>query len=311
MRTQVLAVMNRLAETYIQEKELRELLQESIRDKAAEHGFWSDLTRKCHFMLGGDSPHIDSLAAVTETVLLALDIADDLQDRDNFGKPWMRCPAEYAINAMLALLSAASGELGRLREADPAAPLPSSVETARLIARAVDGQQRDLNRSTVDEARYIAMVEDKSGSLIRFAMYMGYAGIPGLSGETAEKLNGLAACIGVMSQIGNDSRDISRFDVKSDILQRKRTLPALFLLQRCDESFPLLRQFYEGAVPEQALLDRQDDCLRFIEESGCMEYARIIQTLYLQHARELLDSIPGDPAGKAAFAETAFASYGS
>jgi competence protein ComQ len=82
------------------------------------------------------------------------------------------------------------------------------------------------------------MVQEKSGSLIKLACYMGYASLD-VSPQTIGHIEGLADYAGLIHQIQNDIKDLNEFDNKSDLFLKKRTLPILYLLESEDTSSPI------------------------------------------------------------------------
>lgn len=296
--------MLQLVEEYFQEEDLVKMLQAFIVEKAEEGGVWSSLTRSTHYMLGGSSIEIDRAAALTEIFVLLSDIVDDLQDRDNFQKVWMRYPEAEVLSAVLALHAIVIAELPKLGIAPR-----WWTETGKLLARAIDGQHWDVKKGVHSEEAYIAMVTQKSGSLIRLALMMGYALVDDLKQEVIDRLNELADCIGIAAQLTNDIRDVTRWDEKSDLLMKKRTLPILFMLQDSPEEFPVLAQYYEGEVSTEQFLAMKADCLQFIGDSGCIEYSQVIRGLCADKAQELLEAIPGISPWKERFEELAVGQF--
>ncbi|WP_409341817.1 polyprenyl synthetase family protein [Paenibacillus sp. MBLB4367] len=305
MKRVVQEQMNELVDELVHVPGFNSLLKTFIGDKAAEGSRWGEITENVHFMLGGKSPLLLRYAALTEMIILSLDIADDLQDGDNDAKTWCQCPAELALNAVLALLAGTLGELGKLSETGGSEG-PNAGLIARIVMRSINGQYRDLAQDVATEADYIAMVSDKSGSLLRLACCMGYTGL-NLPEETVSKLDELAGCIGIIAQIDNDLRDLLRIDVKNDLLHKKRTLPVFYLLADQNESFPYLRQYYEGEMSKEQFMLHKQACIDYIENSGCIEYTRIIQELYVKRAEALLDSIDAVSPWKEQFKRTTFA----
>jgi competence protein ComQ len=306
LRGEVLEEMYSIVDKYFLTTDLNAILKQFIAEKAEENTNWSDITANTHWMLGGDSHQIDRFSALTEWVVLAFDIIDDLQDEDNTSKPWMVCPREYALNAVLSFLIAFIGELGELRTNNPQVSSSLMMQISQMLASSIIGQQIDLNLSVQTDADYIRMVEQKSGSLLRFACFMGYSLIPDLSNEIAAQMDELANYIGVIAQLNNDLSDVLRYDVKGDLLQKKRTLPILFLLQDSPEEFPPLAQYYLGEISEPEFVLRRQDCIQYIEDSGCIEYSKIVQSLFIEKAEELFVSISGVSPWKEKFKEITF-----
>jgi len=306
MNRYIIEEMNRIVDQYIHTEDLNNLIKRFIQDKAAENSIWSRITEYSHKMLGGNFPRIGRAAALTELIILALDIADDLQDRDNTGKPWMTCAPEFALNALLAFQAVFMAELGELQ---PYAAASLAKETGLMLTGAINGQQKDLNDTIVTEDDYIAMIRQKSGSLMKLACLMGYSFLETYNHDTAARMNELAECVGIMAQIRNDMRDVMRVDLKNDLLQKKRTLPVLYLLEHGDQDFPVLKQFYEGGLTDEQFLKHKLACLRFIEQSGCVEYCTVIQSLYFNRAEELFGQLPAVAPWSQLFKELTFAKY--
>ncbi|MCY9667950.1 polyprenyl synthetase family protein [Paenibacillus alginolyticus] len=277
--------MHRVIDDYIYVEDLNTLLKSFVDDKEKENCTWSKITICTHKMLGGDSPHIYRLAAVTELVILTLDIMDDLQDQDQGSKPWMQCPQAITLNAVMALFMGFVGELGQLQVKDS-----MLVEVSKIISRSINGQQKDVTNtiSTVDD--YLMMTQEKSGSLFRLACFMGYSSLA-CTEDTIEQIHQLADCIGLIHQIQNDMRDLVRFDVKNDLLGKKRTLPVLYLLSIDDAAFSQLKAYYEGEITADFLLEEKEDFLQMIHDSGCIEYARIVQSVCIQKAEEIYGNL--------------------
>lgn len=303
MQPQVIHELERIVDEHFHVEQLNKQLKTFIQEKVKEQSFWSDITLYCHKMLGGTSPYIDKMAAITELMMLALDIVDDLQDKDNKLKPWMKCPQEYAMNAALAFIFASMIEMDRYSASHKSIDKSVVGDVCRFITNSGNGQFIDIHRSIVTEQDYVQAVQQKSGSLIQFACHMGYSCLEHPQPDVIEKVNELASFIGVINQLENDIRDVQRYDVKNDLLQKKKTLPILFLLQHSDEDFPEFKQYYEGKISKKAFISKKMECLHFIIDSGCIEYSKIIQTLFVNRAEQLLEAIPGISPWKEKFKE--------
>lgn len=295
--------MYRVIDDYIYVEDLNTHLKSFIDDKEKENRTWSKITICTHKMLGGNSPHIHRLAAVTELVILTLDIMDDLQDQDQGSKPWMQCPQAITLNAVMALFMGVVGELGHLQVKDKIL-----VEVSKIISRSINGQQKDVTNaiSTVDD--YLMMTQEKSGSLFRLACFMGYSSLE-CTEETIEQIHQLADCIGLIHQIQNDMRDLTRFDVKNDLIGKKRTLPLLYLLSIEDTAFSQLKAYYEGEITADFLLEKKEDFLQMIQDSGCMEYARIVQSVCIQKAEEIYENLQAISPWKERFKQMTYQDF--
>jgi competence protein ComQ len=272
MKPEVLHSLNEMVDQYVSEQKLNALLQSYIANKAQERGVWSNLTITIHHMLGGSSPHIHRLAAITELIILASDIVDDLQDQDHLDKPWMTDQPADTLNAVVTMIIVFFGQLSQLVDGNHRAALN---EVSRILVRSLIGQQKDLSNSVQSVDEYLLMVQEKSGSLIRLAFYMGYADLE-CSEETITQLNDLADCAGLIHQIINDKNDFMMLNVKSDFSLKKRNLPLLYLM--------LTESEY---VMDEIMSMDSADALAYIRDSGCVEYCDVVKSLCLEKAKEV------------------------
>lgn len=287
--------MAQMMDDYMFDEDLKELLRSCMSDKETSLLSWAKITLCVHAMFGGNSPDIGRRAAITELVILILDIVDDLQDQDSESKPWMKVELASALNAVLALIVGVIGELGKLNASGS-----MLAQISKIIARSINGQHKDVTNAAATVDSYLWMTQEKSGSLFRLACYMGYAGTD-CSEETTEQLHQIADCVGLLHQIQNDMRDLVRYDEKSDLMARKRTLPILYLLSVEDEAFSPVKAYYEGQITAALLLENQEKVKELIQDSGCLEYARIVQTVCVQKVEEIYGELQAQSPWKEEF----------
>jgi competence protein ComQ len=315
MEQNVLKMMLRIVDDHIRVDDLNRLLHGCIRDKAEGNGIWADLTAQPHRMYGGSLPELERLAADTELLMLGLDVMDDLQDQDNRDKIWMQASHAVALNAVMALLMAALSDIAAfearyVRRTGRAGENGSiAAKASRFVTAAINGQQRDITNAVETEEDYVRMVDEKSGSLIRLACYLGYSFAAELPASEQERWEELAGLIGFMAQLHNDMRDVQRWDVKNDLIFKRKTLPVLYLLSYSEEDFPPLLQYYDGQLTKDQFLKHKRECISFIHHSGCLEYSRAVMLVHLERAGQVLDGLDADPEAKKAFAELAFAEF--
>ncbi len=295
MKQEVLDNIYSFVDQYVYEEQLNTLIRAYIDNKSHERGFWSDLTITVHAMLGGASPDIYRLAAITELIILASDIIDDLQDQDHLDKPWMTEPQAYTLNAVVAMLVVFFGQLSQLLEGKNQAE--ALHVTSRILMRSLNGQQKDLSNSvqTVDD--YLVMVQEKSGSLIRLACYLGYVTLD-CNEETVNKLNDLADCTGLIHQIENDMKDLLGLDVKSDLVSKKRTLPLLYLILTDSE-----------LMIDELITMGKAEALKIIQDSGCVEYGKIVQSVCFTKAEEIFGGLQAQSPWKEEYWEMMMGSF--
>lgn len=295
MKQEVLHSIYNIVDQFVYEEQLNTLIKAYIDNKNHDRGVWSDMTLTIHYMLGGASPDIYRLAATTELIILASDIVDDLQDQDHLDKPWMVDPPAYTLNAVVAMLVVFFGQLCQLLEGKNQAI--ALHEASQILMRSLNGQQKDLSNSvqTVDE--YLEMVQEKSGSLMRLACYLGYVNLD-CSEETISRLNDLADCTGLIHQIENDMKDLIGLDVKSDLALRKKNLPLLYLILTDSESM----------IDELLSLDRAE-AIKVIHDSGCVEYCKVVQSICLTKAKEIYEELQVESPWKEEYWEMMLGSF--
>ncbi|TBL81020.1 polyprenyl synthetase family protein [Paenibacillus thalictri] len=303
MIQEIKQMMFRIVDGYIHVEDLNAHLKTFILDKERENTSWSDITVCTHYMLGGRSPHVHQMAAVTELLILALDIMDDWQDEDHDSKSWRQCSQAVALNAILALVMGVVGEWGQLQIKDKLL-----VEASKIITRSVNGQQKDVTNSALTADDYLLMTQEKSGSLFRFACFMGYSSLD-CAAETLEKLHDLTDCIGLVHQIQNDMKDLAHINVKSDLLSKKRTLPILYLLSNEDPAFDQIKDYYAGRIEADFLWQEKEEIAQMIHNSGCLEYARIVQNVCLQKAEEIYGQLDVASPWKERFRQLTYESF--
>ncbi|MCA0756139.1 polyprenyl synthetase family protein [Paenibacillus sp. N4] len=234
-------------------------------------------------MLGGKSPNIAYAAAQTELIILSLDIMDDLQDQDNLEPPWMQCDTAVAMNCASNLLVAGLSGIGEMA---------IHPKILKLLSSAHNGQHQDLSNQVTNEEQYLSMVSRKSSSLINLAMQMGYQLLDHKDPVTEEKLDKLADCIGIAAQLQNDLKEIATLHSRNDLVNRKKTLTTLYLLDLCESKFPILKSYYEGLCSLDELAGQESQLADFISQSGVFEYTYALQRLYMVRAKQIFESLP-------------------
>lgn len=295
MKQEVLHSIYHIVDEYVYEEQLNALFKTYIDNKNLDRAVWSDMTLTIHYMLGGTSPNIYQLAAATELIILASDIIDDLQDQDHLNKPWMVDPPAYTLNAVVAMLVVFFGQLSQLLEGENQAI--ALHEASQILMRSLNGQQKDLSNSVQNVDEYLVMVQEKSGSLMRLACYLGYVNLD-CSEETINRLNDLADCTGLIHQIHNDMNDLLQLDVKSDLSLKKKSLPLLYLVLTDNE-----------LIIDELLGMESAEAIKVINDSGCVEYCKIVQSLCLTKAKEIYEELQAESPWKEEYWEMMLGSF--
>ncbi len=296
--------MARIIRSQPYDGEFRELLLSFVSEKAKERGSWSDIVRCVHTLFSGACPHIDTIAAAAELAVLASDIMDDLQDNDQTDKLWMQCPPSHALNAIVALMMCFTRELGLC-----GLPPEAIAEAGRIISRSLQGQYRDIRNAAETPDEYLQLVQEKSGSLFQLVVHLGSAAAEA-RGPQRDLLMDLADCTGMIHQIQNDLRDITRLGQKNDVLLKRRTLPVLYLLSLHEEwEFRHFQQYYRGEMAWEEFLHQTGDYEVFIDGSGCLEYSMVVQGLCVDRAEELMEQVDAPPSRKEQLKEILYGAF--
>ncbi|MCR8643557.1 polyprenyl synthetase family protein [Paenibacillus sp. N1-5-1-14] len=280
--------MHAAVERYFTVNELRCLATEFISFKITETTVFSELTRLHYAMFGGASPEIEQAAAAVDMMILALDIYDDVQDQDNDTVPWAHIPPAIALNVAIGMQALSIAMLQDC--AFPAQARERAVYYLNLgILKAVNGQQVDLQDQVTTEEDCIAMIRGKSGALAACACLVGTALATDQHHDlVAEYGSGL----GIVAQMRNDMKGITRWDVRNDLLQRKKTLPILYVLEQDHELAQLIREYYEHQREKEDIYTYKVEILDLVHASGAMDYAEVLVRLQQFEARAIIDNLP-------------------
>lgn len=273
---------------------LRGLATSFLEYKLSESTVFSDLTRTHYHMLGGSSIEIEKASAAVEFMVLALDIYDDLQDKDNEQVPWSQVDPAMALNVAIGLQALSIATL------DDCGFSNSSRTRAirylnQAILRAVNGQHTDLLNYVNEEEDCLHMIRNKSGSLVAAACLIGATLV---TDEHHELIAQYGQSIGTIGQIRNDIKGISRWDLRNDLLNRKRTLPILYFLDHDHPFLHIVRDYYNGQASLSDIIAIKNQIIDLIPLSGSQQYAEVILRTLQYEVRELIENLPVAPEWK-------------
>lgn len=282
-------LMKQVVGQYFHESALYDLANEFIGYKATESGVFGELAALHCQMHGGTAEQAGHAAAGAEFMLLALDIYDDLQDRDNDEVPWMRCPPPLALNVAVGLQAAALEALRRGGEGQPGEYAELAIRRLNEgVLRAVNGQHADLLGEWQSEEACLQMIADKSGALVAAVCMAGAALAAGEQGYSFEQIAAYGQAIGIAAQLRNDIEGLERWDRRNDLLHRKRTLPLLYVMEDQAEEAELLRAYYKQTITLDELLADKLRVMAYIQRCGCIEYARVHQYIQKGKAEQMI-----------------------
>ncbi|CAM3628563.1 polyprenyl synthetase family protein [Marinicrinis lubricantis] len=299
MQVRILESMQQTIERSAESEEYRDLLRLFLSSKDWHHSKWSECVIETYRLFGGADDMIIDAAAALELLMLAQDILDDLQDEDHEEAPWMTCPKGLALNAMMSLVFGAMNEIGRLdREHGKNGAVIRKLN--KYVLQALDGQFRDLQGDIQTEQQYVEIAYSKSAVLLRLACYMGYVWTQ-VSEKQMKMMDELAENLGMTAQIYNDLNDLQRWEEKSDMRMKKKTLPILMMLS--DEENRLTRSYFDGTLSWDELAASKARWDDEKEASGAVEACQVIVRMYRNRARRLLDELDVDAERKQRFWE--------
>ena len=247
--------------------------------------------------LGGDASLAIWPAAAVELVIAAIDIADDLIDGD---LPDLT-PLERGrmTNAIAALAFASQGCLARAMACLPA---ENAMLVDRLVAAgaygSVAGQDLDLvleARPFVSKEEALEATRRKSGSLGAMACAVG-AAIATTDEYTLDLVQTFGRHLGTSAQLLNDMDGVDLGSAKSDLRQRKKTLPVAYLLaeanRRNGESTlaPLVGAWY-GTNREPVTVDGEAALQVLLHDTGALQFAWIVADAHYRNAKQALETL--------------------
>lgn len=222
---------------------------------------------------------IYKIAAAVELLILSFDIFDDLQDNDS-NHIWSTTP-HLSMNSALALTFVVSKVIS---ESSFEHKFLASEILDQYALDSINGQQLDLLNICQDEESYLNMISLKSGSLAALSCLLG---VVLAHGEVDIRVKEYSNMIGVIQQIENDINDVLSLTSKNDFLNKKYSLPIIYLFEQKDEVSKLLEDYYQGDIPSIDI----SFIKKVLTKGGALQYAMAIKNLYKYRANEQLDHL--------------------
>jgi len=174
---------------------------------------------------------------------------------------------------------------------------------SRAVKEMAEGellQMEKARRLDIREDIYYDIIRQKTASLIAAACCAGAASTATDSADV-ERMRLFGEKTGMAFQIRDDLFDFGTDDVGKplgiDIKEKKMTLPLIYALSQSDRS--TRRHIINLVKNESHKAEKVDEVIRFVRQSGGLEYARQAMYRYRQEALDLLSAAPESPARQA------------
>lgn len=261
-------------------------IEASMKEKLKEAMIFGKMVVLHYRMFGGQDDHIYKAAAAVELWVLALDVIDDIQDRDHHAMYWNQVAPEIALNIALGLIVLSQD---KLRNSFPDGTSIKALDVMnRHFIEAINGQTLDLLNEINCEAEYIGMVRQKSASLLVSACQIG---VMLAKGQTINIVTDYAQELGIASQIKNDIRDLLNWEQKNDILHRKMTLPVLYLLESLSKEDQWIQDYFDGKLDISLLKQKKQDFEKAVQRTGTIVYSTVRMKSHYYRYLELVDGL--------------------
>ena len=252
---------------------------------------------------GGDWHQAVPAAAAIEIIHNFSLVHDDIEDVSptRRGRPtvWKVWGEAQAINSGDGMFTLAHLALGRLlgRGVPPPTVLQAFRRFDETCLRLTQGQYADMDfetRSAVTVNEYIDMITGKTAVLLSMSAELG-ALVAGASRETVDHYAAFGLNLGLAFQVIDDILGIWGDETRTgksaatDIATKKKTLPVLFGLERCDP----LRALYQDSKPDQNFVA---EVVKLLDETGARTFASEKAGFYSKAALDHLQA--ASPAGQ-------------
>lgn len=270
------------------DRSLQEYCEIALAYKKKEKTLFKELTLAHYAAFGGTSCSIDQVASAVEQFILALDIIDDIQDKDNHEAPWTKIDYSQSLNIALSFLASSMKQIAT-------ADLPNTQTALNhfmdCFQTSIAGQYLDLNNQYSTEEQYLDMCRKKSGALVALASIVGTS----LAVDQHHDIVlDYASNIGVAAQIANDVEDLFRFSEKSDWRMKKKPLPIIYLLEsgNPNPAYQIISDYFDNKIGFDDLVYRKEEVITLMNDSGALVYAGAMKGLYKEKARQVMQKLP-------------------
>ncbi|WP_071396586.1 polyprenyl synthetase family protein [Bacillus tuaregi] len=284
----IIGEINTILGKEIQQENLKETIQKYINAQTKKGFPFAKLTILHYQMLDGtELDKVISVAAAIELLILSFDILDDIEDDDDNQKLWMN-EQSFALNASTAMIFICIDVIRKTDLKYKERAISILLEYSLL---SISGQQIDLLSKCRTEKEYIEMALKKSGSLVSLACLVG-ANLA--SDQYLEIINRYSQFIGLIGQLNNDIYDLQNWEGKNDLLNKKLSLPVIYLLGYQGNGAEIISSYYNGAIEKDEMVKNQKFISKMIVDSGVLVYTEIIKRVYQNKVKTELQKLNVD-----------------
>lgn len=282
-------------ESYLIQKSIFNIVNEQIKQNElkeqilgfveyqAKKGFPFGELLVLHFRMfdGAETEEIYSVAAAVELLILSFDMLDDFEDGDYKGKPWsMR--SNLSLNVTTALLFLCTIVI---RDTSFKNKERGISILSKYALQSVSGQHQDLLNLSRNEKDYIEMTLEKSGSLVALPCLVG---VVLATDDYPIEIETYSKYIGLIGQIANDLEGVKNWNEKNDLINKRFSLPIIYLLNYRDEELKFINDYYDNKVEKTVIIKKQELVSKKLVETGAITYTEVIKRLYKNKVIDVL-----------------------
>lgn len=234
---------------------------------------------------GGDPRQAVPLSAAWLLNILAGRIFDDQQDEEGDQQAWMRARAIDSTSVGLFALGAANAALSHLQVGrDTLSEIICAFGNIVALSARAQTDRLDLKGLTLE--RYLANIAAKTGIVFATAAWSGARTAEEDASEFAMRaLHDFGMNLGMAIQIADDCVDLR----ETDLSRQHFTLPVVFALNQVDHpQHPRLVSLLEKRTGQHW----EEDIVALLEETGALEWAMNVASLYRAKALAALETLP-------------------
>ncbi|WP_026562226.1 polyprenyl synthetase family protein [Bacillus sp. J37] len=255
-------------------------IDQVIEEVSSRSFFFSDwMMTHVNGITATDERH-EQLGAIVDLLVYLTDQLDDIQDGDIHDENGL------IMNQAFMLMPLALSLLDEL-------PFPLLTINkmkqlcCNLLVDSANGQASDLKNGVQNEVDYFKMVMQKSGALFALAGSIGAIAAGVEDNRLLEQIKDHSRYLGVVAQIYNDIDAIYQLTTNTDLQNRRRILPILYMMHDFDG---IIGKYYRSELTYNELIQLKNNVIREFECKGAMPfchfYIKRFEKQYIQAVKQ-------------------------